>query len=250
MELLKIKGWDEKSKERLLKLLGDDLSRKLKDLEPDILELGMRRLFMGKGSVKKRLKITSKILGVDEKLLMGIFEAKKKEKETPKEVPFLDVLERAEKVKPWELEEEMVEDLKAAMELSETFKKKASSSLHPYTLSVAMRKIQPAVVDGSNFLWKFNLDIRAIENLFLAFSEERPVPFPVWMVFDRNILHTIPRVWRKDFERFIENRRVFLHSPADELIISIAREKRATIYSGDRFREYDTKGLKIKDFPI
>ncbi len=251
-ELLRIlskDGWNEEDLEDLQIIFDGPLSGVLSRVSPDIAELALKELFKkGKGGIR----LASKILGVPEKDLLEFFEILKgrRRKARSREIPFEDLIERASSFKPWNLPEDLAEDLKTAVELSEDFEIELSLRVHPYVHAVATsRKWKSLILDGNNFLWRHGLCPSAFEELFLELSSMRPIYFPVYIVFDANVRYVVPKDALKDLEGILLSKRVFLHSPADELIVSLARQKDADVMSEDKFRDYGFKG-RIIGYPV
>ncbi len=251
--ILNKKGWTEDDKEELITILHDLVEGDFDEIPPDILEYGIKELFKGKGSVKKRLKRAKLTLNLSESILVKILNFSKSNRRPLEKLenPFPELIIKASKLAPWDIEEDFIEELRNACDLSNDFKREVELNVHPYIVSVVFnKKNTPVVVDGSNFLWKHDLAPTAFEELFFYFSTHRPVFYPFWVVFDKNVKHIVPWTYQEALERILKSKRVYQHSPADELIISLAREKKAVIMSDDKFKEYDTHNLKILRFPI
>lgn len=123
-------------------------------------------------------------------------------------------------------------------ELDEISKVELLSKLkcHPYVKAMFVRKpSRPVVLDGSNIarLRGKLSDIDFILERLATFNE---FLYPYYLVFDKNIRH----IFQVESEWF-HAERTYFHSPADELIISIALEKNAVVVSGDRFEEWNQK---------
>lgn len=111
---------------------------------------------------------------------------------------------------------------------------------HPYVKAMFTRKpSRPVVLDGSNIarLRGKLSDIDFVLERLATFDE---FFYPYYLVFDKNIRH----IFHTESEWFYAERTYF-HSPADELIISMALEKNAVIVSGDRFEEWKQKIHRI-----
>jgi hypothetical protein len=107
---------------------------------------------------------------------------------------------------------------------------------HPYIRAALLRRpVRAVVLDGSNIarLRGRLSDIGFVLERLANFDE---FYYPYYLVFDKNIRH----IFNEDSEWFYAERTYF-HSPADELIISIAIEKNAVIVSNDRFEEWNCK---------
>lgn len=123
-------------------------------------------------------------------------------------------------------------------ELDEISKAEFLSRLrcHPYVKTMFTRKSSRSVIlDGSNIarLRGKLSDIDFVLERLATFDE---FFYPYYLVFDKNIRH----IFHAESEWFYAERTYF-HSPADELIISMALEKNAVIVSGDRFEEWKQK---------
>jgi hypothetical protein len=249
LRILKKDGWNEEDLEMLQLIFEGPLERALSRVSPDIAELALKKLAFKKG--KKVLRESARILGLQESDLQEFFNALKgkKTRRRPEKVIFEDLIEEAKNIPIWDIPLNFAEDLKTAAELSKDFKNELYLNSHPYVYSVATKPWKPLVLDGSNFLWKHDLCPAYLEDLFLEFSSQSFVFFPVYMVFDANVRFIIPKSGLKKLEEILSSRYSFLHSPADELIISLSREKDAVIMSEDRFREYDFKG-KVIPYPL
>ncbi len=282
-ELLRIlskDGWSREDLEDLKIVFSGGIVDYIDSVEPDILEMGIKHLLRGKGSISKRLELSSRITGIPVTCMVEILHilnprkypfpdedfARKVEKlgleralENPmerkskseKNVDFQDILEKLQGLHPMDLSCELLEDAEIAYDISSSFKKALeTSSIHPYIVSVVKsRKRSPLVVDGSNLLWKSDLDVSILDKLFEVLSYKTPVFHPIEFVFDANVRYVVPRLESKKLEKWLSKHGVYIHSPADELLIALAKQKEAYVMSSDRFRDYNTEGLKIVDFP-
>ncbi|WP_448536093.1 hypothetical protein [Pseudothermotoga sp.] len=107
---------------------------------------------------------------------------------------------------------------------------------HPYVRAALLRRpVRAVVLDGSNIarLRGRLSDIGFVLERLANFDE---FYYPYYLVFDKNIRH----IFNEDSDWFYAERTYF-HSPADELIISIAIEKNAVVISNDRFEEWNRK---------
>ncbi len=243
--ILEKDDWDMEDVEELSMIFEDE---SILEISPDILETALKVLFKGRGSFNKRLKTASLMTGISPEKLERFVKLERKRSDK-KEVEFEDLLKKAKILDHRCLKG--IEDVELAAEISESFKKAFLDeiSIHPYIKSVVLsRKRKPLIVDGSNLLWRNDLDVSVLDDLFISLADFDPVFFPVKIVFDRNIRYVVPKSERKKLEDWLSLECVHLHSPADDLIISLARDMRAVIASSDRFLEYDTRGLEIIDF--
>ncbi len=253
LRILRKDGWDIEDVEDLIVILEDEKGL-LKKVSPDILELSMKELFFGKGNENRRIERASMISNLPPEFLRGILsflKGKRKAKhEEGGEIPFKDLIDSARRIKPWKLYEDFLGDLKAASDLSDGFRRELSLAVHPYISKVVLsRRSRPLVVDGNNFLWKHDLCIKCFEDLFLALSNEKRAFYPVYIVFDGNVEHIVPKSGSALLEDILSSKFTYRHSPADELIISLARQKNAVVMSEDRFREYGFEGERI-GYPV
>ncbi len=254
LRILRKDGWDQEDLEDLLIIFEGRIADAISKAGPDIAELALKRLVFGRGSLKKRKREASLILGIDEKALDEVFEIlkgrkRKREASEKEEELFEDVIEKCCSFTVWNFDEKALQDCKVVAEISTRARQKLSECMESYLFSSLVRKPKsPVVIDGNNFLWKHDLSPSAFGDLFDCLSTLKPFYFPFWVVFDRSAPHIIPASEREVFEQISKSSRVFFHSPADELLISLAREKRAAILSDDKFRDYDTQGLEIIGF--
>ena len=255
LRILRKEGWAEEEIEDLKIILEGELSKALENTSPDIAETALKRLVFGRGSLRKRKKEASLMLKTSQEALDEIFHILKSKKairnpsEPEEEIPFKDLLEKCKKISPWNFDESFLEELNVASQLSKSFRLKLQEILHPYLFTASVKHAaKPVVIDGNNLLWEADLSLRIFDKLFLALSQTIPFLFPFWIVFDKNLPHILPRSETSKLKEIISSKRVFLHSPADELIISIAKKENAVIISDDKFKEYDVSDLEIIPF--
>ena len=283
-ELLRIldkRNWTREDVEELKVLFESGLEGFLDGVEPDILETALRYLARGKGNVLKRLDTASKMTGIPPEYLVEVLHVLHPSRypfpdgffieivktrglnlaietrkhgdrgESREDADFPDLVQKLERIHPLDLKGSLLEDAEIAWEISKSFKEKLmSSNVHPYILRVlGSRRRIPLVVDGSNLIWKANLDPVVLEDLFIALSDHKTTFYPVFIVFDANVEYVIPRYRRGYIRDLMEKDAVYLHSPADELMISLARQRGAWIMSSDKFRDHDISGIKLVDFP-
>ncbi len=253
LRILRKDGWDSEDVEDLIVIIEDEKGL-LRSVSPDILELSLKELFFGRGNEKRRIDRASMISNLPPEFLRGILDLfrgrRKFHQDKGEEIPFRDLIDIARNLKPWKLYENLLEDLRAATDLSDKFRDELSISVHPYIVKVVLsKKSRPLVIDGNNFLWKYDLCVVRFEDLFLALSNEKKTFYPVYIVFDGNVEHIVPKSGKNLLDDIISSKFTYRHSPADELIISLARQKGAVVMSEDRFRDYDFKGERI-GYPI
>ncbi|MGJ8454861.1 hypothetical protein ACSFC1_06100 [Pseudothermotoga sp. U03pept] len=124
-------------------------------------------------------------------------------------------------------------------ELDQVIQTEVDSKLrcHPYVKGALKRKAkQPMVLDGSN-IFMLRRRLSDLEFVLEEIARGDHFFYPFWVVFDRNIIHLV-----KDeiTSPWFKSPLVYLHSPADELILKIAKEENAVILSSDRFRQWGT----------
>ncbi len=250
--ILNKKGWEDEDLEDLQIILGEESGDLLRNVRPDIVELAFKELAFGKGSVKSRAERAARILNVSPESFRGFFEVLKGKRKSGRDdgVPFSDLIDRATGLKPWKIYPDFLEDLKVGVELSKSFELELSLRVHPYLYKVVTsRKFKPLILDGSNFLWKHDLCVEVFNDLFLVLADMSKAFYPVYMVFDANVEYIVPRNEKRFLSDILSSRFSYKHSPADELIISMAKEKRAVVMSEDAFRDYDFRGKRM-GFPI
>ncbi len=134
----------------------------------------------------------------------------------------------------------------------ETFREAASKyHIHPYIRRLVTDDTRRgAVIDGSNVMLNGLLkpDPRRFQQLLNVMGAYRPLLYPFLTVFDANadyLVQTERPFWEK---HFLGNPSVIFHSPADEMILKIAYEKRYTVISNDRYREYGPLSVEVLRF--
>jgi len=104
------------------------------------------------------------------------------------------------------------------------------------------------IVDGSNIVHAADGSINMLL-LEEAFDELASMPrffFPPRIVFDANIEYVVTREPDVSIlKKWLLSPWVKLHSPADEIIVEMAKRFNASILSRDKFRDYDVEGLEI-----
>ena len=122
--------------------------------------------------------------------------------------------------------------------------------IHPYIsrlLTDFKSKRFGAVIDGSNIYHAgLKPSLSNFERLFLSMSRFRFILFPLRFVFDENIIYILRAEEKIKFERtFMKSRKVVLHSPADEMILNMAKNTGYFVISKDRFRDYNLKNIRL-----
>lgn len=121
-------------------------------------------------------------------------------------------------------------------------KKIADSIKDPYVKGALTRHAGSLlIVDGSNVAM-VGLTYADLKNIFLAFrliGNLKEVPWPFKIIFDQNFEYNLRGTQKKLFEeKFQKHPDVKFHSPADEMILEIARSTNAWILSNDRYHDY------------
>ncbi|WP_233186268.1 hypothetical protein [Thermotoga sp. KOL6] len=171
------------------------------------------------------------------------------EKETKKPEEKTDLLVRLKRLSLERLNEKEIDELRFLYGILDPLEKNRvrSADVHPYLVAALMRKpYAPIVIDGSNLLWRGNLHVSFIDEIFEKLAFFREYFFPYKIVFDKNVEYILPISEKKEFERWKNSSNVLFESPADDLIISLATSMNAVILSGDRFKEYDlSKRIRV-----
>ncbi|WP_241498816.1 ribonuclease [Fervidobacterium thailandense] len=119
--------------------------------------------------------------------------------------------------------------------LSPVERSELRSKVHPYVWKVLSnpQPSVPVVIDGSNVLMQKELrGPEKIDDLLSKIATLKETYFPFFIVFDANAKY-------KFNTRYFNYKRTYLHSPADELILSLCKQYNAVVCSKDRFREYE-----------
>ena len=270
-------GWTDEDVEDLKVIFSGKMVDYLDDVEPDILETALKELVRG-GNVLKRIELASKMTNIPPVYLIEVLHvlnprrypfpsedivrlaeseelervlSRRSHSKHERRVDFPEILKELENLHPMDLEDDRLEDAEIAYDLSRSFREALRvSNVHPYIVSVIeSRRRVPLLIDGSNLLWKAELDPGVLDEVFEVLPFEDETFYPVSFVFDSNVEFVVPAENRKRLKWWLSKKRVYTHSPADELLISLSRQTGAWIMSSDRFREYDTTGLKILPFP-
>jgi len=107
---------------------------------------------------------------------------------------------------------------------------------HAYVRAALLKRpVRAVVLDGSNIA-RLRGKLSDIDFVLERLANFEEFYYPYYLVFDRNIKH----IFAEDSEWFYAERTYF-HSPADELIISIALEKNAVVVSNDKFDEWNSE---------
>lgn len=146
-----------------------------------------------------------------------------------------DVKEAIFKVNPENLEEYLwVKDF--VEYLSPIEKSEIKKKVHPYVWKVLSSKEQniPVIIDGNNVLLAPELrGPDKIDSLLEHISRLAPTYFPFYLVFDANAKY-------KFRTSYFNYKRTYYHSPADELILGLAKEVKGVVCSKDKFKDYNT----------
>ncbi|HOJ87396.1 MAG TPA: hypothetical protein PLP64_00680 [Pseudothermotoga sp.] len=114
---------------------------------------------------------------------------------------------------------------------------------HSYIRSALTRKAERGVIlDGSN-IFMLRGKLSDLEFILEKIATNENFYYPFWVVFDRNIVHLVSE--KASDSKWFSSPSVFLHSPADELILRLAKEKNAVVVSSDRFRQWHTTVPRI-----
>ncbi|MFN3283286.1 MAG: hypothetical protein ACK40Q_03525 [Pseudothermotoga sp.] len=113
---------------------------------------------------------------------------------------------------------------------------------HPYIKAALMRKAEAGVVLDGNNIFMLRKRFSDIEFVLQKIAYNDPFYYPFWIVFDKNIVYLVEK---EDTSAWLESPSVFLHSPADELILWLAKQNNAVIVSSDRFRQWDNTVPRI-----
>lgn len=113
---------------------------------------------------------------------------------------------------------------------------------HPYVKAALMRKAEAGVVLDGNNIFMLRKRFSDLEFVLQKIAYNDPFYYPFWIVFDKNIVYLVEK---EDTSAWLESPSVFLHSPADELILWLAKQNNAIIVSSDRFRQWDNTVLRI-----
>ncbi len=124
-------------------------------------------------------------------------------------------------------------------------------SIHPYLRRLLTQNAKTgAVIDGSNIMFSglIEPDPLRLKELMNVLGINDLLYFPLIFVFDANA-NFIVKKRREYWEKaFLNNPTVFFHSPADELVIKLAYEKKYHIISNDKYRDYNAEDVKIFQF--
>ncbi len=118
----------------------------------------------------------------------------------------------------------------------------ADSIRDPYVRGALTRNARALlIVDGSN-VSMVESPYPDLNNIFLSFrliGRMRETPWPFKIIFDENFEYNLRGSQKRIFEeKFQKHPDVKFHSPADELIIEIAKSTNSWILSNDRYHDY------------
>ncbi len=123
--------------------------------------------------------------------------------------------------------------------LSPVQKKEVEKLLDKYVLYVLEnlskgRKGIPVVIDGNNVFLSTELKYTKEDKIDVVLNyltRLKELYFPYYIVFDNNA----PYIFDTGY---FDHKNTYFHSPADELLIEIAKERNGVIFSKDKFRNY------------
>jgi len=118
----------------------------------------------------------------------------------------------------------------------------ADSIRDPYVRGALTKNAKALlIVDGSNIAM-VGSPYPDLNNIFLSFrliGKMHETPWPFKIIFDENFEYNLRGTQRRIFEeKFQKHPDVKFHSPADELIIEIAKSTNSWILSNDRYHDY------------
>jgi len=152
---------------------------------------------------------------------------------TEKETFLKEVKESILRVTPENLEEHIW--IKDFVEYLSPIEKNAiKSKVHPYVWKVlsSHAPTTPVVIDGSNILMISEFKgPEKIDILLEYIAKLSHTYFPFYIVFDANAKY-------KFHTKYFNYKRTYYHSPADELVIGLAKEIKGVVCSKDRFKDY------------
>ena len=145
-----------------------------------------------------------------------------------------DIIQKAISITPETLEEYLwMRDFIKYLNPIES--KSLKARLHPYVWKVLSSKENtiPVIIDGNNILMSKNIKgPEKIDSLLELIAKLDKVYFPFYIVFDENAKY-------KFHTKYFNYKKTYYHSPADELIINLAKEYKGVVCSMDRFKEYE-----------
>lgn len=124
-------------------------------------------------------------------------------------------------------------------------------SIHPYLRRIITQTAKTGlVIDGSNIIFSglIEPDPLRLKELLNVLGITETLYFPLLFVFDANadfIINKKRDYWEKNF---LNNPNVSFYSPADELVLKIAYEKKYHIISNDKYRDYNAEHVTIFQF--
>ncbi|HPF17042.1 MAG TPA: hypothetical protein P5107_07165 [Thermotogota bacterium] len=124
-------------------------------------------------------------------------------------------------------------------------------AIHPYLRRIITQTPKTGlVIDGSNIIFSglIEPDPLRLKELLNVLGITDTLYFPLLFVFDANadfIINKKREYWEKNF---LNNPNVSFYSPADELVIKIAYEKKYHIISNDKYRDYNAEHVTIFQF--
>lgn len=112
---------------------------------------------------------------------------------------------------------------------------------------IKSKRTYEVIIDGSNIIYSGEdfPDITKIDRLFTnILSKIKTTFFPYKIIFDANIRFLVKGFQQEELEKWLALPQTELYSPADERILQLADDKKASVISYDRFLEYDTSGIR------
>ncbi|HOO74432.1 MAG: hypothetical protein H7A31_01315 [Thermotogae bacterium] len=157
---------------------------------------------------------------------------------------FKNILEEILSIKPLETKKSYLKKVRDIFDSLGNYERELillqlkNISYYHYKLMTTDR-VKGLVVDGNNVVRsteKATIDniFEIIDNLYL----EDIVFFPLYIIFDNNIEYVVRSQEREILSEFIKSKRIYLNSPADEMIIYLSNKYDLYMVSNDQFKEY------------
>ncbi|MFW6262983.1 MAG: hypothetical protein ACOC34_03010 [Thermotogota bacterium] len=169
----------------------------------------------------------------------------------------LEILEEVRKLDIYrlkELEIKWIRDFYSSLEPQQKdalIEQLRVNSVHPYLRRIITEYPKTGVViDGTNIMFSglIEPDPLRLKELINILGTNEILYFPLIFTFDANADFIVKK--RRDYweKAFLNNQAVIFHSPADELVLKIAYERKYHIISNDKYREYNAEDVKIFQF--